>query len=430
MANREYFHWEKLRYRPPPKGMTVEQAWLFVHLSRVGQRQPLPLLDERGHGFSYWLPDPAAEILHEVDRWGGSVLATSEETALAMGAMRDRIVVSSLMEEAIATSQIEGAVTTRQVAKEMLRSNRKPKNRSEQMVVNSYRTISLLRDRLKEPLTLDFLLEIQESMTRDTLDDPEAAGRFRVDGEEVHVVDSRVNEVVHTPPPVKLLEGRVEKLLAFANEQQAGGPFVHPLVRAAILHFWLAYEHPFVDGNGRTARALLYWFMLKSGYWLFEFLTISRVIAAAPTPYYRSFLYSEQDGNDLTYSVTYQLKVVRRALGQLREYLAAKQREQASMAIALRRFSGINHRQRGVMREALQDPSRVFTFASHMTTNDVVHMTARNDLIELAELGLLDEARAGRQRVFHAARDLTARLSSQEPPEKGPPTKRGKNRRR
>ena len=226
--------------------------------------------------------------------------------------MRDRLIVSSLMEEAIATSQIEGAVTTRKVAKEMLRTSRKPKNRSEQMIVNSYRTIQLLLDRLDRPLSVDLLFEIQENMTRDTLDDPSGAGRFRRPDEPISIVDTRDEEVVFTPPPADQLPERLARLVGFANQLSGGDSFIHPLVKATILHFWLAYEHPFIDGNGRTARSLLYWFMLKSGYWLFEFLTISRAILASPARYYRSFLYSEEDDNDLTYSIVYQMGATKR----------------------------------------------------------------------------------------------------------------------
>src|SRR5262249_23304850 len=129
-VNTEYYHWEKLRHRPVPEGLTPEEAWQAVKFYRRGQSRPLPLLDETGNPFTYWLPNPAMEILHGVDRQGGTNLALPEGVGPALGAMRDRVVISSLMEEAIATSQIEGAVTTRKVAKEMLRTNRKPRNRS------------------------------------------------------------------------------------------------------------------------------------------------------------------------------------------------------------------------------------------------------------------------------------------------------------
>ena len=87
----------------------------------------------------------------------------------------------------------------------------------------------------------------------------------------------------------------------------------HHHIRAIILHFWLAYGHPFVDGNGRTARALFYWAMLHEGYWLFEFISISNILRKAPAQYGLSFLYSETDDNDLTYFIVAQTKVIRRA---------------------------------------------------------------------------------------------------------------------
>jgi Fic family protein len=411
-ANTEYYHWEKLQYRPRPEGVTAEEAWQAVKWSRMGNTRALPLRDERGRHFTFWLPTPALQILHEIDRGGGATLALPEGAVPALGAMRDRVVISSLMEEAIATSQIEGAVTTRKVAKEMLRTNRKPRDRSEQMIVNSYRTIQLLRQRLDRPLSLELLFEIQECMTRATLNDPTGAGRLRTAEDNVSIVDVRDNEVVFVPPPAGQLPERLKRLIEFANDLSDGHSFIHPLVKAAILHFWLAYEHPFVDGNGRTARALLYWLMLKSGYWLFEFLTISRVIVAAPAQYYRSFLYSELDDNDLTYSLIYQLQATQRALANLRAYLREKQAEQQQLAVALRRFPDINYRQRALIDDALRHPARVFTFQSHQNSHEITYVTARSDLLDLLKRGLLTETRQGRQRGFVAAADLAKRLDA------------------
>ena len=318
------------------------------------------------------------------------------------------------MEEAIATSQIEGAVTTRKVAKEMLRTNRKPRNRSEQMIVNSYRTIQLLCQRLTKPLSVDLLFEVQESMTRDTLDDVNAVGRFRRPEDMVSIVDVRDNEVVFTPPHADHLPERMARLIEFANTPAEKEEFIHPLVKAAILHFWLAFEHPFIDGNGRTARALFYWFMLKAGYWLFEFLTISRVIVAAPMQYYRSFLYSEHDGNDLTYSVIFQLRATQRALADLRTYLAKKQAEQQVVAEALRRYPDLNHRQRALLDHALRNPAQVYTFQSHQNSHGITYVTARTDLLELMKKNLLTEVRHGKQRGFIPVSDLAEKLAPEQ----------------
>jgi Fic family protein len=411
-ANKEYLHWEKLRHHPPPARMTPEDGWHAIWFSRHGTRRPLPLMDAKGKPFSYWLPDPAIEILHEVDRGGGGTLAVAEGVAGTLGSMRDRVLISSLMEEAIATSQIEGAATTHKVAKEMLRTNRKPRDRSEQMIVNSYRTIQLLRERLDEPMTMALLLDVQQSMTRDTLDDPTGAGRFRTPAEQIEVVDRRDGEMVYTPPPANELPERISRLIAFANAPPGGDLFIHPLVKATILHFWLAFEHPFIDGNGRTARALLYWFMLKSGYWLFEFLTISRIIVDAPMQYHRSFLYSEHDDNDLTYSIVFQLRVTQRALAVLRTYIAKKQEEQQAVITALRRFPELNHRQRDLLNHALKHPSHVYTFQSHKNSHNITLVTARSDLRDLVSQGLLVETKQGRQRAFLVTANLAEQLGT------------------
>ena len=64
----------------------------------------------------------------------------------------------------------------------------------------------------------------------------------------------------------------------------------------------MGYEHPFRDGNGRVARALFYWFMLKSEYTLFKFVSISKLLKEKPKEYGMSYMYTEKDSNDLMFS--------------------------------------------------------------------------------------------------------------------------------
>ena len=412
-ANKSYHHWEKVRYLPTPKGVTSEQVWTLVKFNRQSNRQTLPLLDERERPFSFALPSHIQEVLHEVDRGGGTDLL-SDESPGKLRATRDQLIMSSLMEEAIATSQIEGAVTTRLVAKEMLRSNRKPRDRSEQMIANSYKTIQWLRTHHDQPLSVPFLLEIQEMMTAGTLDDPGGAGRFRTEADNVRIVDMRDEEVVFVPPPAKDLPERLAKFIAFANQKHVGADFIHPLVKASILHFWLAYEHPFIDGNGRTARTLFYWEMLRQGYWLFEFLTISRVILAAPAKYYRSFLYSEHDENDLTYSILYQIEATQKALKQLHEHIAEKRKEQQLLS-SLWFVPGLNSRQRELIRLLLRSPEERFTFVSYARRFGISHLTARKDLLGLETKKWLTVSQPDRALVFSAAPDMVKRVRSARP---------------
>ena len=89
----------------------------------------------------------------------------------------------------------------------------------------------------------------------DTLENPDAVGRFRHADEPGKVADDE-GTVYHEPPPADKLAARVQAMLDFANGNDQEDNFIHPGGRAIILHFWLAYDHPFADGNGRTARAL------------------------------------------------------------------------------------------------------------------------------------------------------------------------------
>jgi Fic family protein len=202
-------------------------------------------------------------------------------------------------------------------------------------------------------------------------------------------------------------------MCAFANGETPDF-FVHPAVRAIILHFWLAYDHPFVDGNGRTARALFYWAMLRGGYWIFEFLSISSILRKAPMKYGRSFLYTETDDNDLTYFLIAQSRVIRSAIRDLHGYIERKTGEVLEVESRIRALEILNHRQVEIVRHALKHPRQRYTFASHQKSHNVVYQTARTDLLGLAGLGVLEKRKRGRQMVFVAPPDLAERLKRLE----------------
>ena len=146
------------------------------------------------------------------------------------------------------------------------------------------------------------------------------------------------------PPLASELDERLDLMCQFANGK-VPDHFIHPVIRSVILHFWLAYDHPFVDGNGRTARALFYWSMLRSGFWLFEFISISRILVKAPIKYARAFLYTETDSNDLTYFILHQVQVIKQAIAELHSYIARKSDGvPAKIRQALRGTDLLNHR--------------------------------------------------------------------------------------
>lgn len=414
-VNDRYVHWDTLRHLDPPTGLDHEQWWVGIKLSRLGDLRRLPLCDAGGRPFTYTLPDRVQDALHRIDRRASGWVGTSEPV-MNQG-VRDRFIINSLIDEAVTSSQLEGASTIRSVAAEMIRAGRRPRNRSERMILNNYRALQTVRGMQDAPLTLDALLRLHATVTADTLDDSNAAGRMQTPGEErVRVWDRLEHRLLHTPPPAERLPERMGALIRFANQAGADGPFLHPVVRAVALHFWLAYDHPFEDGNGRTARALFYWAMLRDRYWMCEFISISGLLKQAPARYARAFLHTETDGNDLTYFIVHQVDVLLRALDELDAYVARKIAEVRHVERLLRRSTDLNHRQLALLSHAIRHPDGEYTMRSHMTSHRVAYATARADLYRLAELGLLERRLIGRKtNVFSVPVDLEDRARSLPP---------------
>jgi Fic family protein len=272
--------------------------------------------------------------------------------------------------------------------------------------------IRSLRD---DPITPDRILELHRTLTIDTLDDPADAGRLRTD-DQVNVVDNRDGTILHAPPHHRELPGRLERLCEFANAGTDSSPFVHPLVRAILLHFMLGYDHPFADGNGRTARALFYWSTSRSGYWLMEFLSISRFLRQAPRQYMQAYLHTETDHNDTTYFVLHQLDIIRRSIAALHTYLARKTQEQRDAERLLVRAgplrSRLNSRQVALLTHALNHPGESYRVSQHQAVHNVVYQTARADLLDLEHLGLLGKEKQGNAFVFYAIADLVKVIDS------------------
>mgnify|MGYP003388888103 CR=1 FL=1 len=404
-TTKKYFHWDELRRRPAPKGCTHEEWWLMLKSARQQLERETPLLDEQRVPFSYSLTDHILEKLPRIDAQAKGAIGTSEQ--VINSGQRDRYVISSLIEEAITSSQLEGAVTTRKEASDMLRTGRAPRDKSEQMILNNFMAMNKILSFKNETITPEKICELHKVVTEHTLDDESAAGRIqRPSDKRVSVWDETTGDVLHTPPPAEELANRMQSLCDFANAPNEDGQYLHPIIRAIILHFWLAYDHPFEDGNGRTARALFYWSMLKQGYWLFEFVSISSLLRKAPTAYARSYLYTETDGNDLTYFIIYQLEIILRAIKELEKYIERKSQEVKQIDHYIRDLSILNHRQKALAAHALKDSGNIYSIESHQRSHNIAYATSRSDLLKLVELGILQKFKIGKALRFKAVDQL------------------------
>jgi len=375
-CNNDYVAWDKLRRLPIPKEIKPEYIWALMKLFRSEKYYSFNF---NGLKFKYSLLPNTLRKLHFLDKEAAGNLQIDDRVIYKQG--QERYIISSLMEEAIASSQLEGAATTRKVAKEMLRQNRKPRNHSEMMILNGYRTLKMILEKKNEKLSKEFLLDIQKSITSDTLRNKEDEGKFR-DNDDIVVGDVlEMEKIFHTPPKKDEIPYLIDELCNFANNDD--GEFIHPVIKAIILHFLIGFIHPFNDGNGRTARAVFYWYVISRGYWLFEYTPISRKILSSRVNYGLAYLHSEVDENDLTYFIEFNIKAIHEALLDMTDYIKRKQKEQIDVNRMVTELKDISIRQAAILKELMQSLNKYFTIKEFQETYHIAYETARTDLMEL-----------------------------------------------
>jgi len=381
----EHLYWDKIRYKEPaPKGISKEDLWMIVKIFRESQEIKSEIEDKTGKAFKWSKLDYFEELFHELDMNTGGELFV--EKGRINKANKQKLITRGIMEEAIASSQLEGAASSRQAAKKMLREGRKPTNPSEQMIVNNYNSMKAIEEEYKDKeMSMDMLLELHALITKDTVDSDDEKPHLRKTGEPVYVTDENRGFIYYEAPDIDFVKKELAKLIKFANDDSRSSVFIHPIMKAIMLHFWMGYLHPFSDGNGRLARLLFYWYLVKKGYWAFVYLPISKIIKRSPKQYIMAYIYSEQDDNDLTYFIDYNLKKIKLAVKEFEQYLS----KQASKNIQMKRKAevkyNLNIRQVQLLQYLHGAPDERTTQKAHMNINQIAKMTASKDLNDLVD---------------------------------------------
>lgn len=407
-----YLHWSELKWRVPQS--EAHDIWQVVKLKRSLQAVSVPLFDEKNKSFSYCIPHAMEAKLHEITKIAGGSVSTVAHSVASDTIQRKFLVSSLMMEEAITSAQLEGAATTREVAKKMLEDGRSPVTNDEKMILNNYRLLAQAEACCKEELTVDLILEFHRIATYGTSENNNIPGEFRL-ADDIYVEDD--GEVSYRPPSFESIPIRLQKLCEFANGDHSGrngNAFILPVIKAITLHFMVGYEHAFRDGNGRTARAIFYWYMLKNDYDLFKYISISKLLKDKPKPYGLSYLYTEKDQNDLTYFINHQVDTIISALDELKKYLQKKTEEFHRVVECLSdsKFSEkLNFTQKDLIKKGTKNPGRIFTVKEVASSYEVSEGTARAYLNELVTLKLLLQSKDGRTMMYFSPADLNERIN-------------------
>mgnify|MGYP001378614774 CR=1 FL=1 len=412
LVDGRYIYWDKLRRKKLPEGVeNAKEWWGALKFRRLSQQKLIKLDKTQKHVFSFSIEDPIYEKHLYIDRHASGSIQMP--VSIGETEMKKQFFVSSLIEEAITSSQLEGASSTRRVAKAMILNKRTPRDKSERMIMNNYRTMEFINKIKDEPLSKELIFEIHRLISTNTLDEEDQVGRFRNSDEDIVVQDALTGKLLHRPPETELLDEQISTLCDIANLKNPDY-FMHPVIRSIVLHFLMGYIHPFVDGNGRASRAIFYWSMLHHGYWLAQYISISRILKNEQQRYAFSFLHTENDENDMNYFLVYHLDVIERAILSLHKFVKQKAEQSIQVAQELDHMNKFNYRQRELLRRAVQKPELPYTFKSHQTSHGIAYASARSDILKLVEEGLLRQYKVGAAMHFLPVEGLKKLLKKKD----------------
>lgn len=400
-----YLYWDEMKYKQIPEGLNAEEAWFLIRQFRTIASQLSPIKTERGNYFKWMRLPYVDEFLHKIDISSGGQIFTTMD--ILSESNKQKFISRGILEEAIASSQLEGAHTTRQAAKKMIAEKRAPRNKDEQMILNNYNTIVKIDEDYKnQPLSETTFFELHRMLTQNTIN-KEQQGRFRKDSDDI-IVQGTIGAdeyITHIPPKEDFIKEEIKRIIKYANDEN-NDKFLHPIIKAIFLHFWVGFLHPFVDGNGRLARTLFYWYLLRKKYWTFMYLPISLVIKQAPTQYAMAYIYSEQDSYDATYFFDFHIRKIMQALDNFNEYVSVKILENKEIDKIISHDLQLVDRQKYLIHYLISENNVYITITSHATLNNISRQTAAKDIKQLENAGLITGVREGKYIKYHATPKL------------------------
>lgn len=379
-----YLHWDKIKYKVfKDLPVSPEIAWAFiVNHRQQTYRDMSPIQDEKGMFYRYSL----------LQRWEKTLLFFDK---MFLNRPRDHNHDSEpWMLEAISSAMIEGAHTTRDRAMKLLQFHKTPADFGERMILNNYKMAQILENLpLDFQISLETLFDWQIQLTSQNLPEKDQ-GRLRTDADQIVIAPKAQDGVTFVPPRESFLKDQLGPFIDFVNQDYDKHLHTHPLLQAICIHYWFAYLHPFIDGNGRTARSLFYWFLMKSGYPNITSLPLSPLILKSVQQYSKAFVYSEQDHQDLTYFIDFNIRLVEEALIQFKSSQSVLRTNDVSLDEKL------NLRQNTIV-HMLKTNQLSDVNVSYMKQKfGVSKATAINDLKTLVSLDLLVSRRVGKNVLY------------------------------
>ncbi len=301
------------------------------------------------------------------------------------GLFRDAFLMDSTVEEAITSAIYEGAHSTRAQAQQLIASGNKPKNKDEWMLVNNFRAMNWVQEHRNEPVSEELILQLHRIVIENTMDGDDASfsGKFRND----KIFVGPHEGVEHT-----LIRQAVDEVIALVSKNPR---YIHPLIRGILVHYFIAYIHPFFDGNGRTARALFYFKAMRNDLDYIQLLSVSAYLKEHGAQYEKAFEKVVSNDFDVTYFVDFCLDSIHSALSAV-----SKKVSYLLKINDLKEKAELTPNQIGLLQRMALNRFRVVSIEEYAAQIQMSREVARQELKALTELGLVDEAKSGKKLVY------------------------------
>lgn len=376
--NNSYLDWEKVQHMTlKPEALSNTEIWEAAKQARdQGFTRNLVIRDRP---FSWSISNDMEAVLHDLDVH----LAGGKSIAVVMDQKNDhRYLIHASLEETIASAQLAGYPVTRKMARELLLKKKTTSSETEQALVNLYKCLQKVKEWENEPFSETKMLELHQQLTKDTIK-LKGIGRYRTNNK--YDISGIEDPASYKAAEAKDIKSWMQWLEAFVNEDKK--PFyIHPVIKACIIAYLITYIRPFKDGNGRMARLIAYWYLLRKGYWVMQYTAVSGIIIKLKAQYQRAFL-QVQSSSDAGYFIHFMIQALRMADRSLKDSLQRTNKEKESNPFV--RIDGLNIRQAAALQWIRDDAEKIVTIRELRSGFGVSKETARTDLTALTENGWL-----------------------------------------
>lgn len=366
----------EIKYRIE-RNIDIDELWEKLILVRRNKGIKTNLFDKNNSNYWFVVTDKMRENIKHIEDKG--------KIPIDKMVLFDKSDV--LIDESLSSSAIEGICSTRKRFRAIVGNESMVKTKEDKMLLNNYEALQYIMTNNEKRLSNDFIVDIWKIITKNTSDDINFSEGYRRD--KVYVGNAK--DAVFEGVDANEINLKMDALINFFNDETSDMPSI---IKAAIIHYYFVYIHPFYDGNGRTARALTLMYLLKSNYNFFEFISISQILKNEKGKYYKAIKNSENQEGDLTYFVEYYLDLLKRTIeytvGKFIEKYFIKYLERELIA----RNIHINNRQIKVLDKMINNIT--MTVKDYMKIFSVVQETARKDLKFLQDTGVISSYLSGK----------------------------------